>query len=566
MANHTNDLNAIRRYYSVKSITLDEPLSLCCEDVTFDYFRYESDGDTKTVLYIAYKPVIASIEKALKELSCANRCCLIVKTKDKDYHSTLKAQEWNILFLEDIKKELENLEEPKEKQEKATAQLTEDLLARAISCLNTLRTAIESASKDFIRTTPLCTYSMNGKTVSFDLRDILLVGAVAQADILLTGKTGSGKTKLANAVMRGLFGDDGFYSKTMLPTMTPDEFMDIDFKKIKDGGRLTEAIAGIPALEKAGIVLNEVNRAPGIIQNMMIAFLDKEFEVQGKPVPMGQEYDGGKRYQLRILSINEGSIYKVENLDPAIRDRMTIEVPVDAFPQSREDVLNMLDSGDYWSGVEQSHFSEVVQLHTMLRQVPVSEECKRFLAYLAGMSYCIRAPRGNKESITLSTATCETCTHIGLLNGICFNVRAPSARIILQLQKIARAFALFRCWKYADAGVLQVEHQDIVEAAPFVLFSKLSLDEKWVHTSPDAHGDRWTAIKNLIDWVYKERFLISQSEKNPIYAFLEAKQNNSKITSEMLNNALEYITKQDPWTYNPAALVQEFKKMQGDQQ
>lgn len=327
---------------------------------------------------------------------------------------------------------------------------------------------------------------------------------------------------------------------------------------MKAGKKRLDAIEGSPALINAGIVLNEVNRAPGVIQNMLIAFLDKEFEVQGKQVPMGRIYDENKRYQLRILTINEGGMYRVENLDPAIRDRMTIEVPVDAFPQSREDVLEMLDSETSPSNGANDLFETVIQLHLLLGQIPVSEECKRFLAYLAGMSYCIRAPRGNKESFTLSTETCEGCAHIRLFGHVCPSIRAPSARILLQLQKIARAFALFRYWK--KGGPPLVAYQDVVEAAPFVLYSKLSLDEKWVRTAPDIHGDRWTAIKKLIEWVYKDRFLPTQDAGNPMYAFLTAKQEESEVKVEILNAVQEYIMKTDPWSYNLPSIILQIEK------
>ena len=130
---------------------------------------------------------------------------------------------------------------------------------KIIPTLSKVRESVERATADYIRSTNLVNYQVNGFWVSLDIRDILMIGAMTESDVLITGKTGSGKTKLANSMMKGLFGSSGYYSKTTLPTMNPSEFMDIDFPSIVEGKKsLRDSIAGIQSLTKPGIVLNEV--------------------------------------------------------------------------------------------------------------------------------------------------------------------------------------------------------------------------------------------------------------------------------------------------------------------
>lgn len=438
-----------------------------------------------------------------------------------------------------------------------------------LAILSTIRQRVDQTTNDYIRTTPFCTYRVGEHTVALDIRDLLLVGAITESDVLMIGKTGSGKTRLANGVMKALFGPEGYYSKTTLPTMNASEFMDIDFPAILEGRKtLREAVSGIPSLVRPGIVLNEVNRAPSVIQSLLIAFLDRELEVQGVPVEMGRPWAGG-RYQLRILTINEGEAYQVQNLDPAIRDRMTIEIPVDAFPQTRVDVLSMLDRatahGEVGADGQNPEnpadcFDLVTRLRASVEAVPVPPEIHFFLSYLSGLSYCVRAPRGNKESIALSPEVCAGCHHNAAFYGLCGNILAPSARILLRLQRVARAFAFFRAWRTQNRQEVVVKPEDVIEAAPFVLYSKLSLNPLWVRTAGDRsrplYGDRWTAIREILAWIYTDRFQPLLDPKTEIAEFLYLFAMRQPLKRAHWKKVYSYLMENDPWAFDPALVRQ----------
>lgn len=434
------------------------------------------------------------------------------------------------------------------------------------SGIQELRQAVDHATTGYIRSMPLCSYRVKDVSVAFDIRDLIIMGALTESDILLTGKTGSGKTRLANGAVKGLFGPDGCYSKTTLPSMNPAEFMDMDFPAILEGRKtLREAVSGIEALEKPAIVLNEVNRAPAVIQSLLIAFLDRELEIQGVPVTMGRRHPHGQ-YQFRVLTINEGGAYQVQAIDPAIRDRMTIEIPMDAFPQTQHDVHRMLNGAEEKPTPVKGavcrgdgpnrRFDQVVRLRHSIEKMPIHPRSALFLNYLSGLSYCIRAPRGNKESVALSPEVCDGCHHMAAFYNLCGNVMAPSARILIKLQRLARAFAVFRSWRSGQDEKLVVLPRDIIEAAPFVFFSKLSLNPLWVRTAGDRSrpflGDRWTAIREILFWIYRERFLPLVAPGSDVgEAFFKISRGMPLILADW-KRVQTYQLEKDPWICDPA--------------
>lgn len=371
-----------------------------------------------------------------------------------------------------------------------------------------LEAAIGAGTGSYVRTTPFVCVETGGAPVLLTIKDILLLGAISGSDVLLLGRTGTGKTKLATKVMEALFGPEGFYAKTTLPSMSPTDFMDVDFPAIKAGRKtLKEAIQGVPALTRPGIVINEANRAPALVQAMLIPFLDREFEIEGVPVDVGVHH-GAEWYQYRILTINEGGQYAVEEMDRAIRDRMAIEVPVDLFPQTAADTLGMLSGLPKSTAVvaPEDHRAAVLRAYDAVRRIPVPSPSRGFIAYLAGLGNCVRSISGTKEGIAFSPEICAGCRHAKhFFSNLCGSIRAPSPRALVNLQRVAQGIALIRAARTGTSGVT-VGLEDVKAAAPMVLLNKLELDPIWLQTAgptgKEFRGCVWLAIQAVFDFVF----------------------------------------------------------------
>lgn len=374
-----------------------------------------------------------------------------------------------------------------------------------------IRKSVDDASRFYINTREV----VKAGDVSLDLKDVLILGAITGTDCLLTGKTGSGKTRLANMVMSGLFGKNEYTNKTITPAMEPGDFLDFDFKMMLDGKKKSECIKPLSIIKKPGVVLNEVNRAPAIIQNFLIPFLDKEMDIEGSEFLCGKELKSGERYQYRVITINEGEEYSVEAMDKALRDRTVIEIPMDMFYQTTKDCLEMLNIQKEISesptvktkGVS----NDIFELFFHINKLEVEEKALFFLTYLSGMSYCVKVKSSSKmkESINFSPRECGKGDRDGChfsaktdvnRHNLCGHVYAPSQRALINLLKVSKGIAYMRAAK-SGTNDCKVTIDDVTSAAPFVLYYKIEMFSDWIEKY--YQGNQWEAIKDVIDQAKK---------------------------------------------------------------
>jgi len=451
---------------------------------------------------------------------------------------------------------------PEPNQDEIRAELVTVLRNKAASDLGTqvqrLREAIDTATAEYMNSSTVTQTRMgNGKTVPLDIKDILLVGALADVDSLLTGRTGAGKTHLAKMVMTALFGHSGYFSKTVTPGMSTSDFLDIDFGAIqREGKSLREAMRAVEMTKRPGVILNEPNRAPELVQAILIPFFDHEFEAEGSLIELGVGVpDTGMRYQYRILTINEGAEYSgVVGLDRAVRDRMVIEVPMDHLTMSSADVLRMFEKRTSAKMSEQAGdglLAQLLAIHKLVLNLPLSRDARGLLVYLNGLGNCIRSLTGTKSGISFTPVICGQggsaggCHHFAPMGGVCAAVFKPSARALLNLQSVSRGVAAVRlahAAKDQSTGKfdepMEVTEADVLAAAPLVLYSKLEIDPAWI--AKRYQGNKWAAIKSVMAEALS-RFTLAKKELLP---YRQSPELNATQKKKVLQ---EWIVEKDAW-------------------
>src|SRR5271157_4336247 len=110
--------------------------------------------------------------------------------------------------------------------------ISQEVLPELIIRLGELQKEVDSyVCVQYFNSQPVISLSVTKPLLNlkFTLTDVLIIGAITQSSILLTGSSGSGKTFLAELVLGFLFGRDGFARKNITPDMNEQDFMDIDF-------------------------------------------------------------------------------------------------------------------------------------------------------------------------------------------------------------------------------------------------------------------------------------------------------------------------------------------------
>lgn len=415
-----------------------------------------------------------------------------------------------------------------------------------LSGLATLRMAIDATTGDFINSCIICETGTSDRRVGLTIKDILMIGALTASDCLLTGHTGSGKTHLAKMMMTALFGSTGYFNKTITPGMSASDFLDIDFMAIQKGEKtLREAMMGAPMTKLPGVVLNEPNRAPELVQSVLIPFCDQELEVEGVPIPLGVDMGDGRRYQFRILTINEGPQYSgIVSLDRAVRDRAVIEVPLDLLPMSNNDVREMFQvrtSAKLAVGDGTGCLNDLLRLHKATATLPVHPLAHELLVYLNGLGNCVRSQTGTKLGITFSPAMCEGCHHAAAGQGMCGAVSKPSPRSLINLQSVARGVAAVRIQQQKEGAERCVTREDVMAAAPLVLYSKLEIHSAWV--AKVYQGNKWAAVRAIVQEGDNRLNIFLKKFGDVLHAWA----NGGQLNDTQRQRFQKYVTESDAW-------------------
>jgi hypothetical protein len=378
-------------------------------------------------------------------------------------------------------------------------------------------------------------------SLPFTVKDICVLGAIAQSPIGLRGDTDIGKTFLGSRILNGLFGphERGWWCLEVSAGLTEDDLIDVDVGKLKQS-TVRESISAVPWVSLPATVLDELNRTPAKLANTILHLLDGSFHVRGIVIPVGMEYavDGEtRRYQFSIATANNQKGNEYDGIyveDAALLRRVVLQLDLDECPVTVADVVEMVNTPTKRMKNEVREFetmaNDIIAVYESLPEsVPFSALAHLFLYYLWGLGTCVRtkSERVRKE---LVPALCEKC-HLFKGDPLCGRVGGISEGLLICCKEIARAVAVIRAAKVLERVRKDCEEGRHRQVREF-LHSKATGEELFEEFAARyvedlaVEGEDVVAAYSLIApkhvWIRKD-FLEGEEryEKNEKYAFAD---------------------------------------------
>jgi len=431
-----------------------------------------------------------------------------------------------------------------------------------------LRRAVEEQTSQYYHSTPLVesTHRLKLKTsahsfrLKYGLKDLMLIGAITENPILLTGGTDLGKTALSCMMMNSLFGkeEEGWHRLDFDLDFGKDAFTNVHSDFFHESGKSLQDLYSIHKwMRLPGFIADELNGGHSkVIKKAIHIIKEKDITLaDGRRVKIGCGIEDEKTYQYQIATINEGSEYSgTFEMDKALRRRTTIEIPLDIFKASPLDLFKMKRSSNLKIELKNttSHFKDILDIFKAAKSIKLHPAAELFLSFLEALDYCEYSPtktksglekRGDSIRYICSKKIDEApmgCRYLKLLKEeLCPHIFGISPGLSKDMISVAQGAAIIRAVKFAEVlhdikegnsyyldssrdsfidslkmyvdseeenlyeaaltkyiNDLEVEYEDLVDIAPFVIYSKVGMSKVWLEKN--CNGNVYQGLQILI--------------------------------------------------------------------
>jgi len=293
--------------------------------------------------------------------------------------------------------------------------------------------------------------------INITVIDTVIAAVLGGLNILLAGDTGTGKTQLASDIYNYYFGGNknGIWFKARPDTEIADVFVRLN----KEAARKELNKASI---EKLCYVVDEINRAPGPVQDQFLGLGDANLETpDGKQIEIGRD---GYSILIATANIGNGEFTGTFDMDRALLNRLHITFDLDYYGRNLEDEFEINKEGKANPKVRKAENRDITEKILKAYEEIGKKvenpgiEAEVVLNYLGlSLNYC----KKNGQKTKIWPIACQDCQFAG---NICEKIKEATPRTRRAVLKYAAALEYLAELKAKSEGkeIGDVDPYDLV--------------------------------------------------------------------------------------------------------
>ncbi len=393
----------------------------------------------------------------------------------------------------------------------------------------------------FRNRTPLVTLGHK----QFTIVDVVALALQSKTNMYFVGSTGSGKTLLAESILKSVFNNKGLYLRGDINLQLKDLLVKLNLQ-----GKTEEEIYQLAEAMKYNFALiDELNRVPGVLQNQFLNIADGYVEIRGKKYSLGEN-----NYMLMAATANpvsNGDYTGVFDEDLALLNRISLMINFDEIPLEVGDVFDIGLSHTNKDNIPLGDLSEEVlssylHLREEMKNSPETTFLGSLLKELIYNSFRYVSTNGKILDKTLVKGWRDELQgqhSAGFTMSYCSDI---PVRTLLSMDRLA-----FSMFYIADAeanlmdeagyginGMIQLNISDLIQSYMNTLKLALSYNRKFIPEGlPEQLGKTHAEVLDQAFLDFQSSLDLDEFEKATLFLmeFSEALENNDE---QIIQNSL----------------------------
>ncbi|MEM7825126.1 MAG: AAA family ATPase [Candidatus Aenigmatarchaeota archaeon] len=357
------------------------------------------------------------------------------------------------------------------------------------------------------------------------MEDVIKGAVISRSNVLLLGERGEGKTQLLNDVLYSWFGSKGTYLRVTPDLDLKNLYQRINLEKLNEARNTDELREITQRIANPITVVDEINRAPAVVQNQLMNICDGYIEINGIKYPLGYR---GYSVGMATANFGNGRYAGTFDMDQAILDRFHLIIDIDNFyPKSTDtyDILTESTEPRIIETEEIDHTEEIISAHKCLkkRKTPLSVLIAD-LYLVHGFDYIDNKHVSSKRKLKSSLSSIEEAHESASFHGLVFPISKRAAKYLLNLYHAMEMVAESKGFESKN----EYSITNFFEVAKIALPYSGVLNTSKVETL--YYGNPYECMKDVVEELKK---LFKEKEDDIGVAIKEAR--NKKLTQHTLD-------------------------------